>query len=61
MATDTRTGLGKIYRGCKCPLHQEIYSDWLTHNAELIIAQCIKIEPITPTVEFFIDLTSIVG
>jgi hypothetical protein len=43
MATDTRTALGKIYKGCKCPLHQEIYSDWPTHNAELTIAQCMKI------------------
>jgi len=43
MATDTRTALGKIYKGCKCPLHQEIYSNWPTHNAELTIAQCMKI------------------
>ncbi|QKX57721.1 uncharacterized protein TRUGW13939_04840 [Talaromyces rugulosus] len=43
MATDTRTALGRIYKGCKCPSHQEIYSDWPTHNAELTIAQCMKI------------------
>jgi len=43
MATDTRTALGKIYKGCRCPSHQEIYSDWPTHNAELTIAQCMKI------------------
>ena len=43
IATDTRTALGKIYKGCKCPSHQEIYSDWPTHNAELTIAQCMKI------------------
>ncbi len=42
MATDTRTALGKIYRGCKYPSHQEIYSDWPTHDAELTIAQCMK-------------------
>ena len=43
MATDTRTALGKIYKGCRCPSHQEIYSDWPTHDAELTIAQCMKI------------------
>jgi hypothetical protein len=42
MATDTRTALGAIYRGCKCPTHQEIYSNWPTHNAELTIAQCMR-------------------
>lgn len=43
MATDARTALGTIYKGCKCPSHQEIYSNWPTHNAELTIAQCMKI------------------
>ena len=43
MATGTRTALGKIYKGCKCPSHQEIYSDWPTHNAELIVGRCMKI------------------
>jgi hypothetical protein len=43
MATDPHTVLGKIYKGCKCPSNQEIYSDWPTHNAELTIAQCMKI------------------
>lgn len=42
MATDTRTALGAIYRGCKCPTHQEIYSKWPTHNAKLTIAQCMR-------------------
>jgi hypothetical protein len=42
MVPDTRTALGKIYRGCKFPSHQEIYSDWPTQNAELTIAQCMK-------------------
>jgi hypothetical protein len=42
MATDTRTALGAIYKGCKCPTHQEIYSNWPTHNAELTIAQCMR-------------------
>jgi hypothetical protein len=27
MATGTRIALGRIYKGCKCPSHQEIYSD----------------------------------
>lgn len=38
MATDTRTALEKIYKACRCLSHQEIYSDWPTHNAELTIA-----------------------
>jgi hypothetical protein len=43
MATDTRTALGRVYKGCRCPSHQEIYNDWPRHNAELTIAQCMKI------------------
>ncbi|EED12027.1 conserved hypothetical protein [Talaromyces stipitatus ATCC 10500] len=43
LATDTRTALGRIYKGCHCPEHQEIYSDWPAHNAELTIVQCMKI------------------
>jgi hypothetical protein len=42
IATDTRTALEKIYKACRCLPHQEIYSDWPTHNAELTIAQCMK-------------------
>jgi hypothetical protein len=42
MATDTRTALGTTYKGCKCPEHQEIYSNWPTHDAELTISQCMK-------------------
>ena len=40
MATETRTG--NVFKGCKCPSHQEIYNDWPTHNAELTIAVCMK-------------------
>ena len=43
IVTDARTALGKIYKGCKCPSHQDIYSDCPTHNAYLTIAQCMKI------------------
>jgi hypothetical protein len=43
MATDPRTALGGIYKGCKCPPHQDIYSNWPTHDAELVIARCMKI------------------
>ena len=43
MATDPRTALGRIFKGCKCPSHQEIYENWPTHNAELKIAQYMKI------------------
>ena len=42
MVTDTRTALGKIYKGCKCPTHQDIYSNWPTDNAYLTIAQCMR-------------------
>lgn len=43
MATDTCTALGKIYKGCKCPSHQGIYSGWPTQDADLIIAKCMRI------------------
>jgi hypothetical protein len=43
LATDTRTAQGFIYKGCKCPSHQDIYSNWPYRNAELTIAQCMKI------------------
>jgi hypothetical protein len=42
MATDARTAQGNIYRGCRCPLHQDIYSNWPRQNAELTIAICMK-------------------
>lgn len=42
LATDTRTAQGQIYKGCTCPSHQEIYRDWPTHDAELIIAKCMR-------------------
>jgi hypothetical protein len=43
MATDPRTALGTVYKGCKCPSHQEIYRNWPMRDAELTIAQCMKI------------------
>ncbi|KAJ6436485.1 hypothetical protein O9K51_10967 [Purpureocillium lavendulum] len=42
LATDTRTAQGQIFKACKCPEHQNIYSAWPTHNAELTIAHCMK-------------------
>lgn len=42
LATDTRTAQGQIYKGCKCPDHQEIYSDWPIQDAELTIAKCMR-------------------
>jgi hypothetical protein len=42
MATDTRMALEQVYKGCKCPAHQDIYSNWPTQNAELTIGQCMK-------------------
>ncbi|KAJ6114107.1 hypothetical protein N7512_007552 [Penicillium capsulatum] len=41
--TDNHTAGGRIYKGCKCPEHQEIYTDWPTRNADLTIAQCMKV------------------
>lgn len=43
MVTDTHTAQGTIYKGCKCPEHQEIYSNWPTESAELTIARCMKL------------------
>ena len=43
MATDTRTALGTIYKGCNCPSHQEIYKEWPIRNAELTIARCMRV------------------
>lgn len=43
LATDTRTAKGTVYKGCKCPSHQEIYNTWPLRNAELTIAQCMKV------------------
>jgi len=42
MATDPRTVLGTIYKACKCPSHQDIYSNWPQQDAELTIALCMK-------------------
>ncbi|KAK4075525.1 hypothetical protein Purlil1_12650 [Purpureocillium lilacinum] len=39
---DTRTAQGQIFKACKCPEHQNVYSAWPTHNAELTIAHCMK-------------------
>lgn len=43
MATDTRMAHGTIYKGCRCPAHQDIYNDWPTQDAELRIAKCMRI------------------
>jgi lipoate synthase len=45
MATDLHTALGMVYKAYKCPTHQEIYSDWPTQTATLIIATCMKTCP----------------
>ncbi|KAH7117323.1 hypothetical protein EDB81DRAFT_915985 [Dactylonectria macrodidyma] len=42
MATETRTDQGNIYKACRCPSHQDVYSNWPTQDAELTIAQCMK-------------------
>jgi hypothetical protein len=43
MVTDPRTAGGRIYKGCTCPEHQEIYTDWPTRDADLTVAQCMKV------------------
>ena len=42
VATDPRTSQGTLFRACQCVEHQEIYNDWPTQNADLIIAKCMK-------------------
>lgn len=42
-ATNTRTAQGNIYKSCRCPEHQEIYSNWPTRDAELRIAHCMGV------------------
>jgi hypothetical protein len=32
----------ETYKGCKCPSHQDIYSEWPMQDAELTIAQCMR-------------------
>ena len=34
---------GKIFKGCKCPNHQQIYNNWPTQDAELTIAKCMTV------------------
>jgi hypothetical protein len=43
LATDTRAAQGIIYKGCRCPQHQEIYNNWPTQDANLNIASCMKV------------------
>lgn len=43
MATDTRTANGKVYKGCNCPSHQELYENWPTRDVELTIAKCMRV------------------
>jgi hypothetical protein len=42
MATDTRTTRGRVYKGCECRSHQEIYEDWPRRNANLTISHCMR-------------------
>uniref|UniRef100_A0A8H7K2N2 RNase H type-1 domain-containing protein n=1 Tax=Bionectria ochroleuca TaxID=29856 RepID=A0A8H7K2N2_BIOOC len=42
VATDPRTAQGALYKPCNCPSHQEIYNDWPTQDAELVIAKCMR-------------------
>jgi hypothetical protein len=41
MATETRTASG-IFKGCKCPSHQDIYENWPKRNANLTISNCMR-------------------
>ena len=42
-ATEPRATQWAVYKGCKCPQHQDIYSTWPLQDAELKIAKCMKV------------------
>ena len=42
-ATDTRAAEGRLYKGCRCREHQDIYTHWPTRDAELTIAKCMRV------------------
>jgi hypothetical protein len=42
VATEPRTSQGTLFRACQCPEHQEIYNNWPTQDADLVIAKCMK-------------------
>jgi len=43
LVTDTRTTQGTIYKGCRCPSHQDAYNGWPGQDAELTISHCMRI------------------
>jgi hypothetical protein len=43
LATGTLTAQGSVYKGCRCPEHQEIYKDWPVRDAELTVAKCMRV------------------
>ena len=43
VASEPEIVQGKIFRGCKCPSHQQIYNTWPTQDAELTIAKCMTV------------------
>lgn len=45
LATDTLAAHGTIFKGCTCPAHQDIYDEWPTSSAELVIARCMRTCP----------------
>lgn len=42
-ATGLPTTQWAVYKGCKCPQHQDIYSTWPLQDAEVKIARCMKV------------------
>ena len=42
-ASEPEVAGGKIFKGCKCPEHQQIYDSWPTQDAELTIAKCMTV------------------
>ena len=43
--TDSSAAQSGMYKGCTCPEHQELYINWPAKDAELVIAQCMRICP----------------
>lgn len=43
MVTDGNTAEGRLFEGCRCPEHREIYRHWPAREAELTIAQCMRV------------------
>lgn len=43
LASEPRSRVRRIYKGCRCPAHQHIYDDWPLRDADLTIAKCMTV------------------